>query len=135
MDKNSLKKTLGNRYTVMPKRFFSNKRTCHYSGILNLTSETVRNLNQFKPVQTRLLVWFEQEICTVSQNERTFSPIRRILKSSGSLFEAFGRNLKTPPPAAVPGPLPCFGTQGQHVRVRRVCSVSTDYRAREQGFT
>ena len=55
--------------------------------------------------------------------------------SSGSLFEAFGRNLKTPPPAAVPGPLPGFGAPGPHVRVRRVRSVLTDCGAREQGFS
>ena len=42
---------------------------------------------------------------------------------SGILFEAFGRNLKTTPPAAVPGPRPGFGAPGPHVRVRRVRRV------------
>ena len=54
---------------------------------------------------------------------------------SGILFEAFGRNLKTPAPAPVPGPRPGFGAPGPHVRVRRVRSVLTDCRAREQGFS
>ena len=47
------------------------------------------------------------KFCAVGKNERTFSPLRRNSKSSGSLFEAFqvGRNLKTPPPAALPGSL------------------------------
>jgi hypothetical protein len=35
----SLKKLVGNRYTVTPQRFNSNKRICHYSDNLNLTSE------------------------------------------------------------------------------------------------
>ena len=35
----SLKKLLGNRYTVTPQRFNSNKRIGHYSDNLNLTSE------------------------------------------------------------------------------------------------
>ena len=49
--------------------------------------------------------------CTISQKERTFSPFRRNSKSSGILFEAFGRNLKTPPPAAVT--VPCnLSTEG-----------------------
>ena len=53
--------------------------------------------------------------------------------SSNILFEAFGRNLKTPAPAPVPGPLPGFGAPtcaGLGVR-----SVLTDYRQREQGFS
>ena len=54
---------------------------------------------------------------------------------SGILFEAFGRNLKTTPPAAAPGPRPEFGAPGPHVRVRRVRRVLTDCRAREQGFS
>ena len=52
--------------------------------------------------------------------------------SSGILFEAFGRNLKTPAPAPVPGPRPGFGAPGPHVRVRRVRSVFTDCRARDR---
>ena len=35
-----------NRYTVTPQRFNSNKQIFHYSGNLNLTSETFRNLNR-----------------------------------------------------------------------------------------
>ena len=34
-----------------------------------------------------------------------------------------------------PGPRPGFGASGPHVLVRRVCSVLTDCRAREQGFS
>ena len=55
--------------------------------------------------------------------------------SSGILFEAFGRNLKTPAPAPAPGPLPGFGAPGSHVLVLRIRSVLTDCRAREQGFS
>ena len=38
-------------------------------------------------------------------------------------------------PAPAPGPRPGFGAPGPHVRVRRVRSVLTDCRAREQGFS
>ena len=55
--------------------------------------------------------------------------------SSGILFEAFGRNLKTPAPAPAPGQRPGFGAPGPHVRAWGVRSVLTDYRAREQGFS
>jgi len=55
--------------------------------------------------------------------------------SSGILFEAFGRNLKTPGPAPAPGPRPGFGAPGPHVRAWGVSSVLTNYRAREHGFS
>ena len=34
-----------------------------------------------------------------------------------------------------PRPRACFGVHGPHVRVRRVCCVLMDHRAREQGFS
>ena len=59
---------------------------------------------------------------------------RLVSMSSNILFEAFGRNLKTPAPAPAPGPQPGFGVPCPHVLVLHVRSVLTDYRAREQGL-
>ena len=110
MNKNSLRKQLGNSYTVTTQRFNSNKQTGHFSGNLNLTSETIRNLNrkytrlnQYSGPEFCILVQNSGNLgvkvpkfCVVDRNVPTFSSFRRVSKSSVSLFKVFERNLKTP---------------------------------------
>ena len=67
--------------------------------------------------------------------KRNFEPQKASKEVPFSPFEAFGRNLKTPPPAPESGPWPCFGAHGPHVQAWDVRSDVTDYRVHEQGFS